>query len=92
MKSADLRRLTPEELEVLHRAAGLDKGWYKLVDVVLLDEEGKEVPAVTYIIPNPTGPFCPSASYVRPILVGARALQLPEPYIKELREIIESTQ
>jgi cation transport regulator ChaC len=87
-----LYEVTPEELEALDRAAGLDKGYYEQVDVVVIDKDDEPVPALTYVIPEPGGPFHPSSDYTRPILVGARALQLPQAYVAELEKIIAAAQ
>ena len=87
-----LYEVTAEELELLDLVAGLDKGFYEKVDVVVIDEDNEEVPALTYVIPEPGGPFHPSAAYTRPILVGARALELPQAYIADLEKTIEAAQ
>jgi hypothetical protein len=87
-----LYEVTPEELQALDLAAGLDKGYYEKIDVVVIDKDGAHISAVTYVIPQPGGPFRPSSAYTRPILVGARDLELPREYIADLEKIIESAQ
>lgn len=87
-----LYEVTSQELKALDLAAGLDKGYYEKIDVRVIAEGDQEVPAITYVIPQPGGPFHPSSAYTQPILVGARALQLPGEYITNLEKIIESAQ
>ena len=87
-----LYEVTPEELQALDLAAGLDKGYYEKIDVVVIDKDGAQISAVTYVIPQPGGPFRPSSAYTRPILVGARDLELPGEYIADLEKIVESAQ
>jgi hypothetical protein len=81
-----------EELGAMDESAGVDKGWYDRIEITALNEHGDELPATTYVISNPTGPFCPSSTYAKPILLGARALQLPGDYVRELEQIIMSAQ
>lgn len=85
-----LYEVTPEELEALDLAAGLDKGWYERIDIVVIDEHNEEVTAITYVIPEPGELFHPSSAYKRSILDGARAFQLPREYVADLERIIES--
>lgn len=87
-----LFEVTPEEMADLDKASGVDKGWYKQINVVATDEQGRSVAAVTYVIPEPLGPYHPSPKYVQPILTGARAFRFPKPYIAELEQIIEAAQ
>lgn len=84
--------MSPEALEGLDTIAGVDKGFYKKIDVSVSGQDGVEMPAITYVIPEPGGPFQPSADYTRPILVGARALGLPPAYIGKLESLIQSAQ
>jgi gamma-glutamylcyclotransferase (GGCT)/AIG2-like uncharacterized protein YtfP len=87
-----LYELSPEAMQTLDSIAGVDQGYYEKIDVVVLGQDGKEILAVTYLIPEPGGPFQPSPAYTRPILAGARALQLPPEYIASLEEVVESAQ
>jgi hypothetical protein len=82
-----LYELTDEEMDQLDTISGVPLGLYRRinVDVATADDT---VPAITYVIPSPLGDFQPSASYVRPILAGARTLGLPEPYIEELEATV----
>ena len=86
-----LYELTPGELSGLDSISGVDRGYYQRIDVTVT-REGHEIPAVTYRIPAPGGPFHPPAEYVRPILDGAREWRLPEEYIARLVQIIEAAQ
>jgi hypothetical protein len=86
-----LYELAPGELAALDDISGVDRGYYERIDITVV-KEGHEVPAVTYRIPAPGGPFHPPADYVRPILDGAREWQLPEKYIAKLAQIIEAAQ
>lgn len=86
-----LYELTPEELAGLDGISGVDQGHYERIDVTVI-RDAHQIPAVTYRIPAPGGPFHPSAAYVRPILDGAREWSLPEDYIARLAQIIEAAQ
>ena len=86
-----LYEVTPEELAGLDAISGVDKGYYEQSDVEVV-KDGAKIPVVTYVIPKLGGPFQPAATYTRPILVGARALQLPQEYIAQLEEIIQAAQ
>jgi gamma-glutamylcyclotransferase (GGCT)/AIG2-like uncharacterized protein YtfP len=86
-----LYELSPEELAALDGISGVDRGHYERIDVTVI-RAGHEIPAVTYRIPAPGGPFHPPAAYVRPILDGAREWSLPEEYITKLVQIIEAAQ
>ncbi len=84
--------MSPEALEALDSIAGVDKGYYKKIDISVRGKDGAEMPAITYVIPEPGGPFQPSTDYTRPILAGARALRLPPAYIEKLESIIKAAQ
>ena len=62
---------------------------YKDVDIKVIAEDGRIVKAFTAICTEPAGPFHPSAEYTRPILDGARSLQLPPEYIAMLERLVE---
>lgn len=87
-----LYEMSQEAMAALDAIAGVDRGYYEKIDVTVTREDGTETPAITYVIPEPGGPFQPSAAYTRPILAGARALQLPAAYTASLEAIIESAQ
>ena len=83
--------LTDEEFAQLDAISGVDRGLYERFAVEVTTNNG-EVAAETYIIPNPGGPFQPTAAYVRPILAGARELGLPKDYVATLDALVrEST-
>ncbi|HYI15936.1 MAG TPA: gamma-glutamylcyclotransferase [Thermomicrobiales bacterium] len=83
--------LTDDEFAQLDGISGIDRGLYERFAVEVMTDAG-EVAAETYVIPNPGGPFKPTAAYVRPILAGARDLGLPAVYVAALDALIsEST-
>jgi hypothetical protein len=87
-----LYHMSCEAMAALDSVAGVDKGYYEQIDVAVGSLDGKELPAITYAIPAPGGPFQPTVAYTRPILVGARALELPRAYIEKLETIIRTAQ
>ena len=87
-----LYEMSQKAMAALDAIAGVDKGYYKKIQVTVTTEGENEIPAITYVIPEPGGPFQPSATYTRPILAGARALQLPAAYTAGLEKTIESAQ
>jgi len=84
--------LSPRELQALDSIAGVPKGYYKKIDVSVIAQDGGNLSAITYVVPEPLGPFQPSPAYTRPILTGAKALQLPPEYLKKLEGIIGAAQ
>ena len=87
-----LYEMTAEEFDAFDKIAGVDLGYYRRFEVLVETADGSEVAAWTYVVPEVGGPFSPAAAYTRPILVGARALQLPADYIIKLEEIIASAE
>lgn len=59
---------------------------YHRQDVTVVDEQGQERPAITYVA-NRTGEFLPHPDYLRTIIRGAEAHGLPDEYIHFLRQI-----
>lgn len=84
--------ISSEEYDALDILAGVDKGHLKRIEIEVTDKDGITLPATTYINPNPGGPFRPTPEYTKPIMVGAKALKLPQEYITELETIIKSAQ
>ena len=82
-----LYEMPGDALERLDAISGVPTGLYARIDVEVVTANGV-VPAITYVIPSPLGPFAPSPAYVRPILEGARALDLPADYIATLEAAI----
>jgi hypothetical protein len=82
--------LSDDEATQLDEISGVGQGFYRRigVSVEMAAEFGGAVSAVTYVIPQPIAGFRPSADYVRPILAGARALQLPATYVAELEATV----
>lgn len=80
--------LSDEEMTGLDAISGVPQDFYRRINVEVATNDGRVIPAITYIIPNPTGPFRPLEAYVRPILAGARAVGLPAGYIAELEATV----
>lgn len=80
--------LSDDEFDQLDRISGVDRGYYRRVELQLRGADGEMMNAWTYVMPNPGDAFRPSASYVQPILAGAEASNLPADYRAELREIV----
>ena len=81
--------LTDEEFAQLDAISGVDRGLYTRFALRVMTDTGT-VDAETYVIPNPGGRFQPTATYVRPILAGARDLALPDKYIAALDALIRN--
>jgi gamma-glutamylcyclotransferase (GGCT)/AIG2-like uncharacterized protein YtfP len=82
--------LSDEEYDQLDRISGVDRGFYRRIELMLTTTDGNEIDATTYVMPNPGGPFRPTSDYTRPILAGAAALNLPKGYLAELTETVRS--
>lgn len=80
--------LSDEEMTGLDTISGVPQGFYERIDVEVTTGDDHVTPAITYVIPNPSGPFRPSESYVRPILSGAGAVGLPAGYVAELEATV----
>ena len=82
--------LSETEAAHLDDISGVGQDFYTRIEVAvdMLSDGGAALPCVTYVIPQPVLGFRPSTEYVRPILAGARALQLPGEYIAELEASI----
>lgn len=85
-----LYRLPAGELALLDRASGVDKQHWVPKFITLIDAEGRESAANTYIIPDPVWDYTPSQDYTRRIMVGARAWALPAEYVAQLEAVIRS--
>jgi gamma-glutamylcyclotransferase (GGCT)/AIG2-like uncharacterized protein YtfP len=85
-----LYELSDAEMTELDRISGVPDGFYQRIDVTVTTSDHQQIPAITYIIPNPEGSFQPSATYTRPIKVGARAVGLPDDYVAELEQAISA--
>jgi len=82
--------LSADEFNQLDRISGVDRGYYKRVGFIVATPTGSGIDVFTYVIPNSAGPFRPTAAYVRPILVGAKALELPAAYVTELEATVQA--
>jgi gamma-glutamylcyclotransferase (GGCT)/AIG2-like uncharacterized protein YtfP len=76
--------IPPNEIEYLDTIEGVPNGTYYRHPIMVVSEEGKPMLAHVYRTTNPRGPFKPTKKYLNYILDGARALGLPEEYIKTL--------
>ena len=83
-----LYEMVPEEYDALDVMAGVGKDYLGRIDIAVTNDRGETQAATTYRSPKPGGPFSPSATYTRPILAGARELNLSAEYIRELEEIV----
>ena len=84
-----LYKMPLNERQILDKASGYDTGLWAKLDIILLDNNDEAFPANTSIIPDPSGPHAPPASYTRPILAGAKSIPLPADYIAQLEAIIK---
>ena len=76
--------IPPDEIEYLDTIEGVPNGTYYRHPIMVISEEGKPMLAHVYRTTNPRGPFKPTKKYLKYILDGARALGLPEEYIKTI--------
>ena len=84
-----LYKIPLKERQILDKASGYDTGLWAKFDITVLDSNDVAFPANTSIIPEPSGPHAPPASYTRPILAGAKSISLPADYIAQLETIIK---
>lgn len=80
--------LSDEDMEKMDIASGLPEGLWARKSVTVTGASGERVSTMTYTIPGDPPPFRPSESYVRPILEGLAALDVPPAYVERVREII----
>ena len=71
-------------MEYLDTIEGIPSGIYYRHSIMVVSEQGKPMLAHIYRTTNSRGPFKPTKHYLKYILDGARALELPEEYIKAL--------
>ena len=83
-----LYEMVPDEYDALDIMAGVGKDYLGRIDITVTSDRGETQAATTYRSPKPGGPFSPSAAYTRPILAGARELNLSAEYIRELEDIV----
>lgn len=84
--------LSDADMATLDKAAGVPAGHWEHKAIKLRDANGAELASTTYIIPGPSGAYSPPSTYVDPIYKGARAFELPAPYVKKLEQIIVEAQ
>lgn len=82
--------LSDGDMAKLDEVSGVPAGHWARKRVTVRDSDGKAVNTTTYVIPNPSGPHAPPASYVAPILKGAADFGLPASYEVRLRELIRA--
>ena len=76
--------IPPDEMEHLDTIEGIPQGTYYRHPIMVVSEQGETMLAHVYRTTNPRGPFKPTKKYLNYMLDGARALGLPEEYIKSL--------
>ena len=82
--------IPPTEMEHLDTIEGVPNGTYYRHPIMVISEQGEPMLAHVYRTTNPRGPFKPTKQYLKYMLDGARALGLPEEYIKSLeRETVD---
>ena len=81
--------LSDAEYDELDRISGVDRGYYKRVAFTVTSDDGA-LDVTTYVMPHPGGSFQPTTAYVRPILAGAAALNLPSEYQAALTETVRA--
>jgi len=79
--------LTPEDLERLDRTEGVPNGYYRRVEVDVVDCDGVTVRAWTYASAFATTGRKPSARYLGLLLEGAREHGLPGDYVARLEQL-----
>ena len=84
--------MSDEDLAVLDKAAGVDKGLWRHRPIEITDQDGNVFSSSTYFIPDPTGPEAPTDDYVRPILKGLADLPIPSEYVEKMKNIIKQAQ
>jgi len=80
-----LYEVSDADLDTLDRSEDVPAA-YRRETVVLVDAEGRERQAVTYVA-NRTGDFLPHPDYLRLIVEGAEARGLPQEWIRHLETI-----
>lgn len=80
--------LSDADMAAMDRASGIPEGLWIHLPVRVCDRDGNAVQTVTYTIPGDPPPFRPSEDYVRPILDGIAALDVPVEYAERVRAIV----
>ena len=80
--------LSDEDMESMDRASGIPDGLWVKKAIIATDTSGKTIETTTYTIPGTPPPFVPSEDYVRPILNGLAALDLPPDYVARMQQIV----
>jgi gamma-glutamylcyclotransferase (GGCT)/AIG2-like uncharacterized protein YtfP len=80
-----LYEVEESDLEAMDRGENVPAA-YRRQDVTVVDEQGKERRAITYVA-NGTGDFEPHPDYLRTIIRGAEDRGLPDEYIHSLKGI-----
>jgi cation transport regulator ChaC len=76
--------VTSAELERLDRTEGVESGYYRRVEVDVVDRDGNVVRAWTYLSPHAVVGRKPSPRYIGLLLEGAREHELPPDYVARL--------
>jgi hypothetical protein len=81
--------LSDADMERMDRASGIDEGLWVKKPILATDRLGRATQTITYTIPGEPRPFTPSEDYVRKIVKGLAALDLPPDYVARMRQIID---
>lgn len=84
--------LSDEDMARLDEVSGVPKGHWARKRVTVRDAAGNAVNTTTYVIPQPSGPHAPLASYVAPIFKGAADFDLPASYVVRLRQLVQAAE
>jgi gamma-glutamylcyclotransferase (GGCT)/AIG2-like uncharacterized protein YtfP len=75
------------EMLRLDQIEGIPEGIYYRQTILVVNDEGKVLPAGTYRTTNPRGPYKPIKRYLALMIKGAKEHQLDLEYIKKLEAI-----
>lgn len=84
--------LSDEDMAKLDEVSGVPKGHWARTPVTVRDPAGNRVDTTTYVIPDRSGPYAPTDSYVAPIFKGAADFDLPASYVARLRQLVQAAE
>ena len=84
--------LKTDDMNKLDGAAVSGSKLWVHMPITLTDRAGNKVNSVTYTIPGNPPLIAPNDDYVRPILKGLDVLELPDAYVKSMKQIIRDAQ
>ena len=80
-----LHLISSEEFDLLDRTEGVHNGFYRRLGVTVVDRDGADTGAWTYVSAYGVPGRKPSARYIGLLLEGAREHELPTAYLSELQ-------